>query len=93
MTHTPVSTKSYLVVFFSLMALLGISIGVGYINLGALNLAAAMCISVAKTVLIILFFMHVRQASKLNKLLVCVGFFWLAIMLCLAMGDYLSRHW
>jgi cytochrome c oxidase subunit IV len=93
MTHTPASTKNYLVVFFSLMALLGATIGVAYVNLGALNLPAAMCISIAKTVLIILFFMHLRQASKLNKLLACVGFFWLAIMLTLAMNDYLSRHW
>ena len=93
MTQTPVSAKNYLVVFFSLMALLGATIGVAYINLGMLNLPVAMCISVAKTVLIILFFMHVRQASRLNQLLACVGFFWLAIMLTLAMNDYLSRGW
>jgi cytochrome c oxidase subunit 4 len=93
MTPTSYSIKSYLLVFFGLMALLGGTICAAYIDLGRLNLPVAMGISVAKTVLIILFFMHVRQGSKLTKLLACVGFFWLAIMLSLVMNDYLSRQW
>lgn len=93
MTPASTSIKSYFTVFFCLMALLGATIGAAYIDLGKLNLPIAMAISIAKTVLIILFFMHVRHGSKLTKLAACVGFFWLAILLSLAMNDYISRHW
>ena len=58
-----------------------------------MNLAIAMSISIAKTLLIILFFMHVRQGSRLTWFFAGAGFFWLMILLCLAMADYATRHW
>lgn len=92
-THTTVPVKTYLLVFCALMVLLGATILAACMNFGELNLPIAMLISAAKTTLIILFFMHVRYGSKLIKLVACVGFVWLAIMLALAMNDYISRSW
>jgi len=68
-------------------------VGVAYMDLGELNLPLAMAISITKTALIILFFMHVRSENKLIGVVACAGFFWLAILLSFAMNDYISRHW
>lgn len=91
MSHTVVPVKTYLVNFILLMILLGITIGVAYCDLGELNLTAAMMIAIGKAVLIILFFMHVRYGRKLTWVFAGAGFFWLAILLVLAMSDYATR--
>ena len=38
--------------------------------------------------LVIWFFMHVRTDNPLTKLFVFAGFFWMAILLVLTLGDY-----
>jgi cytochrome c oxidase subunit 4 len=91
MSHHIVSLKTYTVTFLALLALLGLTVGVAYLDLGKLNLAAAMAIATGKAVLIISFFMHVRYGQKLTWVFAGAGFFWLAIMLALAMTDYATR--
>jgi cytochrome c oxidase subunit 4 len=85
--------KTYFSVFAVLMVLLVATIGVAYVHLGEGNVVAAMTIAVAKAVLIILYFMHVRYSSHLTWIFVGAGFFWLGILLVLSMSDYLTRAW
>ena len=85
------SSRAYVGTFVALMALLGITIMAGYIDLGVLNLPIAMAISLAKTLLIILFFMHVWHGSRLTWVIAGAGFFWLMLLLVLAMTDYRTR--
>ena len=59
----------------------------------ALNPVIALAIATTKALLVILFFMHVRYSSKLTKVTVAAGFFWLGILLIMTMGDYISRSW
>ncbi len=87
------SSGIYIGTFIALMVLLIATTGLAYIDFGALNLPIALTISVAKTLLIILFFMEVRHASRLTWLFAGAGFFWLMILLGLAMSDYATRHW
>ena len=44
-----------------------------------------------KAVLVILFFMHVRDASRVTWIFCAAGFLFLTIMLVLTFGDYLTR--
>jgi cytochrome c oxidase subunit 4 len=90
-SHTILPTKTYLVIFLLLMALLGFTVGVAFLDLGRYNLPAAMAIAVVKAVLIVMFFMHVKYASRLTWVFAAAGFFWLAIMLIFTMTDYMSR--
>ena len=53
----------------------------------------ALLIAFFKMSLVILFFMNVRADSPLTKLFVGAGFFWMAILLSLTLGDYFSRGW
>jgi len=56
-----------------------------------LNSLVALTIAVTKAVLVILFFMHVKYSSRMTKVVVVAGFFWLGIMLTITMSDYLFR--
>jgi cytochrome c oxidase subunit 4 len=87
------SARTYWFTGIALLVLLGLTIGAAYLDLGSLNTAVAMSISLAKGALIILFFMHVRYSRAILWLFVGAGFFWLGIMLVLAMSDYLTRGW
>ena len=94
MKHAPGSSLvTYISTFTALLVLLASTVAVAYINFGQFNLPIALSISATKTLLIILFFMHVREGTRLTWTVAAVGFFWLMILLCLAMTDYATRHW
>lgn len=83
----------YITIFLMLMVLTAVTVGVAFINLGALNFPVALMIAVTKATLVILFFMHVKDSSRLTKLIVGTGFFFLIILFALTLTDYLSRGW
>src|SRR5256885_15553343 len=91
MSETIIAKKIYVSVWLSLLVLLAVTVGVAYIHLGWFNPAAALTIAVIKAMIIILYFMHVRHSPKLVWIFVGAGFFWLAILFTLSMGDYLTR--
>jgi cytochrome c oxidase subunit 4 len=84
--------KPYVLVTAALFTMLVITVSVAYINLGSFNTVVAMLISLGKGALIVFFFMHVRGANSMLKLFVAAGFFWLGIMMTLALSDFLTRH-
>lgn len=87
------SAGTYLINGVALLGLLALTIGAAYVNLGPFNTAVAMLISLAKGALILLFFMHVRYNKPIMWVFAGAGFFWLGIMLVLALSDYLTRGW
>ncbi len=60
-------------------------------DFGVGNPVIALAIACTKATLVILFFMHVRYSSRLTKLTVAAGFFWLLIMITMSLSDYLTR--
>jgi cytochrome c oxidase subunit 4 len=89
-----ISPKStYIGIFGALMVCTILTVLAAFTNLGNLNFPVAIAIAVFKASLVVLFFMHVKYASKLTKLMVGVAFFFLGIMLTLTLTDYLSRGW
>ena len=86
-----ISQKTYVIIWGLLMGLLLLTWGIARLNLGPLNVVAALTISVAKMLLVILFFMNVRHSSRLTWLFVAAGFIWLLIMLDLTLSDYFTR--
>jgi cytochrome c oxidase subunit IV len=83
----------YLAVFGTLMVLTGVTVAVAYVNLGEFNKVVALGIASFKATIVVLYFMHVKHASRLTKLIVVSGFFFLAILISLTMIDYGSRMW
>jgi cytochrome c oxidase subunit 4 len=87
------SVKSYVGIFLVLMVLTTVTVLVAYVNLGQLNKVVALGIASFKATLVILYFMHVKYSSRLTKVVIMSGFFFLIILLGLTMVDYGSREW
>ena len=83
----------YIMIFLALMAGTGITVAVAYVDLGFFNTAVALGIAVTKATLVVLYFMHVRWASRLTWLVIAASVFWLLLMFAIGMTDYLSRDW
>jgi cytochrome c oxidase subunit 4 len=85
--------KTYLAVYGALMVLLVATVGAAFINLGAFNFTLTMIIAVAKAIMILLIFMHVRYSERLVWVFSSAAFLWLAIMIVLSLNDYFTRGW
>lgn len=81
----------YFRVAFALLVLFIMTVIVAFVDLGSFNIFIALTIAVAKAVLVVLYFMHVRYSSRITWVFALAGFFWLLIMFALAMSDYLTR--
>ena len=91
MSEHVVPKTTYYVIFTTLMALTLITVWVSGIDLGPLNTVVALAIAGFKAVLVVLFFMHVKYATRLTKVAVVGGIYWLMILLALTLSDYLTR--
>ena len=89
-----VPVKTYIGIFLALLCLTALTTGVAFVDLGEeLNTIVALTIAVAKMLLVILFFMHVKYSSGLTKIVIVAGFFFLAILVSLTLADELTRGW
>jgi cytochrome c oxidase subunit 4 len=91
--HHIVPKRVYFLVFTALIVLTWVTAWVSTVELGALNTVVALSIAVVKASLVILFFMHVFYGTRLTKLIVAAGLFWLVLLLFIAMFDYWTRSW
>lgn len=89
--HTP-SRTVYFLVFGALIILTAATVGVSRLDLGWANDVVALAIAVAKALLVILFFMHVRHSTRMTVITALAGFFWLAILIFLTLNDYGTRY-
>lgn len=88
------STRIYYRVYVALLVLLAATVLASLLNLGTTwGVLIALTIAIAKAILVILYFMHVRESSRTTWLFVAVGFIWLAVLIGLMLADYLSRGW
>src|SRR5262244_2707839 len=88
-----VSRKVYFAIFAALVVLTVVTWSVAKLDLRIFNAVVALTIAVIKATLVVLYFMHVRYSSRLTWVLVCAGFFWLAIMIALTLSDFTTRDW
>jgi len=96
-----VPRRIYYGIFAALMVLTLLTVWVAFQDVDthlwglhiALNPVIALAIATTKALLVVLYFMHVRYSSKLTKVTVLAGVFWLGILLVMTMGDYVSRDW
>ena len=93
MNHKAVPVRTYVLIWVILLAATGTTLGVAYIDLGPWNIVVALTIAFIKMSLVVLFFMHVKQQTRLTKLFVVAGFFFMAILILLTQADYATRTW
>ena len=83
----------YFGVFAALIIGSILTVWAAFQDLGMFNAPIALAIATTKAVLVVLFFMHVKESSKLTKTTVIAAAFWLGILFVLTMGDYVTRIW
>jgi cytochrome c oxidase subunit 4 len=85
------STRNYFIIFGVLIVGTVLTFLAARIDFGVWNPVIALTIAVIKAVCVVLIFMHVMDSSRLTKITVLAGLFWLGILLTLTMSDYVSR--
>jgi cytochrome c oxidase subunit 4 len=85
--------KNYTIVYLSLIALLALTLGVAYVDLGYLNTPLGLAIAALKALLVALFFMQLKLSSGMVRIVALAGVFWLGILITLTLTDFLSRTW
>ncbi|MGD2075883.1 MAG: cytochrome C oxidase subunit IV family protein [Gammaproteobacteria bacterium] len=86
---TPV--RRYVLTWLALLVLLMLTLGTAFIPLGALNVVLNLSISVLKTLLVMVVFMHLQSSPPLIRLASAAGFVWLSLLFTLTLSDYLTR--
>lgn len=84
-------TATLVLVWAALMALLAATVGISFLHWGAWNSVLNLGIAVAKTALILWFYMHFRRTRPLVRLAGAMAPLWLAILFGLALSDYFTR--
>jgi len=85
--------RTYLTVYIALLVLLIATVGAAFINVEPFNFALTMIIALAKAIMILLIFMHVRYSERLIWVFSSAAFLWLAILIALSLNDYFTRGW
>lgn len=85
-------TKSYLVIFVAIAALIFVQIGSSFMGLGDRAVMINLLIAGTQACLLAYYFMHLKGADNLTWLIVGAALFWLAILFVLMMTDYITRH-
>jgi cytochrome c oxidase subunit 4 len=97
--HAHISRGTYYRVFAALMVLMVLTVAAWWVekNLiympGWLAVTIAMSIAVAKTALIVIYFMHVKVSSRITQVYAAGAFVWLIILFVITMSDYVARGW
>lgn len=85
------SISTLILVCLALLALLALTALAAFFDLGPWNTVIALGIAVAKLLLIVLFFMHLKISNKVTWLFAVAGFVWLGILFTLSLGDFATR--
>lgn len=85
----PVST--YLFVFLALMAGTALTVAAAYVDMGWANNAVALGIAFTKATLVVLYFMHVKENTRLIPAVIFSGLFMLLLLLVNLLADYGTR--
>jgi len=91
--HHIASLGMYFGVFIALLILTVVTVAVSRVDLGAMNTLVAMAVAIVKATLVVLFFMHVIQSTRLTWVVILSAVLWLAVLFGLLFADYLTRGW
>ena len=94
-THTEeqhhVPYKVYFIVWGALLVLTAVTVGVSYVNMKNVTVLTAMLIAATKSMLVLLYFMHIRFEKPLYSVMILAAMLTYGIFVALTFVDYLNR--
>jgi cytochrome c oxidase subunit 4 len=91
MTQETSSVRTLIFAFLGLMVLLALTVWGSFIDVGTWRATVAVVVAIAKALIVMIFFMHLRTSNRLTWAVAGAGFFWLSILLVLTIGDFVTR--
>ncbi len=88
-----VSLKGYILTWLALLALAGLTILIGFANLGQFNILVAVAIAAVQASLLAAVYMHGLFGTTLIRVIAAGGIIWFLFFLTLVLGDYMTRGW
>jgi cytochrome c oxidase subunit 4 len=92
MSEHIIARKTYIGIWALLMLFTALTFGLSYLDLGPWSAVIAVVIAATKATIIALFFMHIKYADRLTKLVALAALFWLGIMFVLTGTDFFTRY-
>ena len=89
--HHVTPVRTYVYVFLALLVGTGLTVAASLFDMGWANTPVAMAIAITKALLVLYFFMELRQSTRMTALTAAAGFFWLVLMIGLFLMDYGTR--
>jgi cytochrome c oxidase subunit IV len=90
--HAGATTRTYLVIWACLLVLTAITVTTASLDFGRVAVLVALAVASVKSVLVLLYFMHLRyERRRLIRLIVPIALVVLAIFIGLTYSDVLTR--
>lgn len=89
--HHITPLKTFLKVYASLIALTILTVAAAQVNLGHFNTPLAMLIATVKGLIVMLWFMHLKDDTKMNKITISTAFFFLFVFFGFTAVDVFTR--
>ena len=85
------SALRYVLVWVALLALTALTYGLSRIHMGALNLPISLAIAIAKSALVVVFFMHLGQHARANRIVLAVAICFVSLLITFSVLDVATR--
>ena len=87
-----ITVKTYVIVYLILLGFTALTTAVAFIDFGGtFNAVAAVAIAVAKALLVVLYFMHVRTSDRFTWVIAAAGIFWVLLLIGGTVDDLVTR--
>jgi cytochrome c oxidase subunit 4 len=83
--------RPYVLTWVALLALLALTTGSAFIPLGRFNVVVNFAVALAKALLVVFVFMHVRRGSPMIRVFAVAGVLWLCLLVGLSVTDLATR--
>jgi cytochrome c oxidase subunit 4 len=84
--------RTYVMVWAGLLLLTGATVGAASINLGGIAIVVCLAIAAAKSIMVLMYFMHLKYEKRLLiKLIIPIAVSALAIFIGLTFSDVITR--
>jgi cytochrome c oxidase subunit 4 len=75
----------------ALLALLALTVGFSFVDLGPSNFSVALAIAAVKALLVAYYFMELGEGVDAVRFMAAAGFVWLGLLLAGALADLVTR--